>query len=358
MWLAMVAALGLLSPLARAQTRSSPVGFTEARQYRVQGRLTLPGSVESALISRVASEIAGRVIECPVRPGDRVERGQVLVRLNGRSLELALRAAEAQLAEAEARRKLAERHYERARELSYSGVFSKQQLDDTLYELRAWQGRIDNLQSEIERIRYDLERSSIRAPFDGVVTAKQTEVGEWLTAGSPVVELVSLEELEAVVHVPERYYRLLRPGAPARLTFDALPGTLVRGRVSAVIPRAEPQARTFQVKVRIPRDAGRVAAGMLAQVEIDGVSEDGSAARAATIVPKDAVVREGERTLVYVLDGDGLAKAVPVVTGAGVGAWTVVDGAVRPGQKVITRGNERLRPGQPVSGEPVAYPLP
>lgn len=358
MRLASAAAIGLLLPVATAQTRSVPVGYTEARRYSIRGRLTLPGSVESGLISRVASEIAGQVAECPVRPGDRVQQGDVLVRLNARGLELALRAAQAQLEEAEARRKLAERHYERARELAASGVFSKQQLDETLYELRAWQGRIDNLQAEIERIRYDLERSAIRAPFAGVVTAKHTEVGEWLSAGSPVVELVSLEELEAVVHVPERYYRMLRLGAPARLMLDAQPGTVIRGRVSAVIPRADPQARTFPVKVRIPAEAGRVAAGMLAEVEIEGVSGDGSAARLATIVPKDAVVREGERALVYVLDGDGLAKAVPVTTGAGVGAWTVVNGAIEPGQKVITRGNERLRPGQRVTGEPVAYPLP
>lgn len=101
-----------------------------------------------------------------------------------------------------------------------------------------------------------------------------------------------------------------------------------------------------------------MAAGMLAEVEIDGVDGDGSPARLATIVPKDAVVREGERALVYFLDGDGLAKAVPVTTGAGVGSWTVVNGAIEPGQKVITRGNERLRPGQRVTGEPVAYPLP
>ncbi len=358
MWVGLAAALGLLTPVAAAQPRSSPVGYTEARRYRVQERLRLPGSVESALISRVASEIAGRVIECAVRPGDRVERGQVLVRLNGRSLELALGAAEAQLREAEARRKLAERSYERARELSASGVFSKQQLDDTLYELRAWQGRVDSLQAEIERIRYDLERSTIRAPFDGVVTAKSTEVGEWLNAGSPVVELVSLEELEAVVHVPERYYRMLRPGAAARVTLDALPGTVFRGRVSAVIPRADPQARTFHAKIRLPADAGRVAAGMLAEVELEGISGDGGAAREATVVPKDAVVREGEQTVVYVLDGDGLAKAVPVVPGPGIGVWTVVNGALAPGQKVITRGNERLRPGQRVAGEPVAYPLP
>ena len=347
-----------LAPVAAAQAPASPVGFTEARQHKVQGRLTLPGSVESNVISRVASEIAGLVVEYPVKEGDRVNKGELLARLNQRSLELSLRAAQAQLTEAEARRKLAQRNYERAKELSASGVFSQQQLDDTFYEFNAWQGRIDNLTAEIERIRYDIGRSTISAPFDGVVTAKHTEVGQWLGVGDPVVELLSLDELEVVVSMPERYYRTVRSGAPARLSFDALPGALVRGQVAAVIPRADPQARTFPVKVRIPSDSGRIAPGMLAQVELVGVSETGGSARLATIVPKDAVVREGAQALVYVLDGDGLAKAVTVATGAGVGLWTEVQGPIAPGQKVITRGNERLRPGQKVAGEPVEYPLP
>jgi RND family efflux transporter MFP subunit len=320
--------------------------------------LTLPGSVEAGLVSRVASEVAGLVTEVPVREGERVKKGELLARLSERSLELSLRAAEAQLEEAEARQKLAERNYERARELSASGIFSRQQLDDALYEFRAWQGRIDQLRAEIDRIRYEQERCRIAAPFDGVVVARHTEVGQWLKVGDPVAEVLSLEELEVVVNVPERYYRTIRAGAPARLMLDAFPGAVVRGRVSAVIPRAEPQARTFPVRVRIRDEAGRIAVGMLAQVELDGVFETGEGPRLATIVPKDAVVREGAELRVYVLDGDGVAKAVTVSAGAAVGAWTEVHGPIAPGQKVITRGNERLSPGQKVAGERVDYPLP
>lgn len=358
MWVRFTLPLVWLLPVCAAQPAATPVGFTEARQYRVHRRLSLPGSVEASLISRVASEIAGLVTEVPIREGERVRKGDLLAQLSGRSLELSLRAAQAQLEEAEARQKLAERNYERARELSASGVFSRQQLDDALYEFRAWQGRIDNLRAEIDRIRYEQERCSIRAPFDGIVISRHTEVGEWLKVGDPVAEVLSLEELDVVVNVPERYYRTVREGAPARLTLDAFPGSFVRGRVSAVIPRAEPQARTFPVRVRIRNEAGRIAAGMLAQVELDGVFETGEGPRLATIVPKDAVVREGAELRIYVLDGDGTAKAVPVSTGAAIGAWTEVNGAVAPGQKVITRGNERLRPGQRVAGERVDYPLP
>jgi len=358
MWVRLSLSIFWLLPVCAAQPSAAPVGFTEARQYRVHRRLALPGSVEASLISRVASEIAGLVTEVPVREGDQVRKGDLLARLSERSLELSLRAARAQLDEAEARQRLAERNYERARELSALGVFSRQQLDDALYEFRAWQGRIDHLRAEIDRIGYELERSRILAPFDGVVIARHTQVGQWLRVGDPVAELLSLEELEVVVNVPERYYRAVRAGAPARLMLDALGGAVLRGRVSAVIPRAEPQAHTFPVRVRFSDETRRIAAGMLAQVELDGVFETGEGPRLATIVPKDAVVREGTELRVYVLDGDGVAKAVAVATGAAVGSWTEVRGPIAPGQKVITRGNERLRPGQRVVGERVDYPLP
>ena len=93
-----------------------------------------------------------------------------------------------------------------------------------------------------------------------------------------------------MVNVPEQYYRAIRQGGSARLSFEALPGSVVRGNISAVIPRADEQARTFPVKVRIPAQAGRIGAGMLAEVRLDGVSSSGGAARTAIIVPKDAIV--------------------------------------------------------------------
>ncbi len=313
--------------------------------------------MESNLVSLVASEIGGLVVEYPIRDGDRVEKGQVLARLNKRSLELSLAAARAQLAEAEARQKLAQRNYERARELYDSGVFSQQQLDDTRYEFDAWQGRIDNLRAEIQRIEYDIERSTIVAPFRGVIIAKHTEVGQWLGVGDAVVELMSLDEMEVVVNVPEQYYASVRVGGVAEVVLDAQPERTIRGRVSAVIPRADEQARTFPVKVRVPAD-GRLGAGMLARVRMQGVSATQAGARLATIVPKDAVVRQGGQELVWLVNGDGTVKSAPVKTGAGVGAWVEVRGGVQPGAKVVTRGNERLQPGQKVRGEPVEYKLP
>ena len=348
----------IVASLCAQQMPPSPVGFTEARQQRVEGELALPGTVESNVVSLVASEIGGLVVEYPVKQGDQVKQGQLLARLNKRATELDIVAIEARLREAEARQKLAERNHERSKELFDSKVFSQQQLDDTFFESSAWQGTIDNLKAEMERLRYDVERSVIVAPFDGVVITKHTEVGQWLGVGDEVLELLSLEQLEIRVDTPERYYPSVRLGAPARISFEAMPDRNFSGTINAIIPQADEQARTFPIKIRFASNSAKIGVGMLAQVRLPGVSPGQRGSRTATIVPKDAIVRQGPQLLVWLINDEGGVQPAPVQTGTGLGDWIEVNGPVTPGAKVVTRGNERLRPGQEVRGEPIEYKLP
>ncbi len=301
----------------------------------------------------VASEVDGLVEALLVREGRTVRKGQALVQLRTRDLELRLEAAEAGLREAEARLRQAEGDLERNRGLFDEGILSASQFDASRYERDAWRGRSDQLSAEISRIRLDVERSSVKAPFSGVVVAERCEVGEWVGRGDPVAEMVSLHDLEVRVEVPERYFSELERGAEARVSFAALPGHEVIGRVSAVIPRANPQARTFPLKVRIPNEKKRIGVGMLARVALPA----GEPYR-ATIVPKDAVIIRGAERRVYRLNGDDTVEPVTVDTGAGVGSWVEIRSGIAPGMRVVTRGNERLRPGQSVLSEPGEYALP
>jgi len=301
----------------------------------------------------VASEVDGLVEALLVREGRTVRKGQALVQLRTRDLELRLEAAEAGLREAEARLRQAEGDLERNRGLFDEGILSASQFDASRYERDAWRGRSDQLSAEISRIRLDVERSSVKAPFSGVVVAERCEVGEWVDRGDPVVEMISLHDLEVRVEVPERYFSELEHGAEARVSFAALPGHEVIGRVSAVIPRANPQARTFPLKVRIPNEKRRIGVGMLARVAFPA----GEPYR-ATIVPKDAVIIRGAERRVYRLNGDDTVEPVTVDTGAGVGSWIEIRSGLAPGIRVVTRGNERLQPGQSVLSEPGEYALP
>ncbi|MCL6481757.1 MAG: efflux RND transporter periplasmic adaptor subunit [Firmicutes bacterium] len=348
---------GLGLPVARAVQgpgqQPSLVRYTEAREHTLRGTVTLPGTVEAATVSLVASTVEGLVVELAGREGRRVREGDVLARLRTVSKELELEAQRAALQEAEARLKLAEANLHRARELYESGVISRQQFDDAQSEFSAWQGRTNMLKATVARLEDELERMTIRAPFAGVVVRERTEVGQWVNAGSPVVEMVALDTVEIRVEVPERYYARLRTGSRVEVTLDALPGTRLSGRLLTVIPAADPQARTFPVKVMVENRSGRIGAGMLAQVSF-AMDET----TAATIVPKDAIVRQGPRTVIYRVNGDNTVEPVPVETGAAAGVWIAVQGPIRPGDKVVTRGNERLQPGQPVRAVPLEYELP
>lgn len=330
----------------------SPVGFTEARSYRLHESLRLPGSVVSQKISTVASEVGGLVVELPVEKGQQVEQGQMIARLRQQALQLRLAAAKAQLKEDKARKEFAEVNLKRMRELLADAVISQQDLDDAQTEFNAWQGRLERLEAEIDQIHDQLERSVIRAPFDGVVVDKFSEVGEWVDVGGQVVELLSLRDLEVEVDVPQRYFGRLRLDGWAPVVFEA-PGLEIRCKIVALIPRADPQSRTFPMRLRLPASERRVGAGMEAHVLIPvGSVYD------AVVVPKDAVLTDTDVPRVYRVREDETVEPVSVEMGKGVGSWVEVRGGLSVGDRVVTRGNERLRPGQKVEVFVVEYALP
>ncbi len=332
--------------------QATPVKYTEAVNMPVEQTVQLPGYLEAPNVSVLASEISGLVTELKVREGERVTTGQPLVMLRTTPLELSLQAAQARLQEAQARRKLAETSLERFRGLIEKNAISRHELDEARYEFDAWQGRIDTLRAEIAGIQYDIERSTIRAPFNGVVVARHTEVGQWSEVGNRVLEVLSTDTQEVHVDVPEKYFNGLKSGVNVNVTFDSIPGREFTAHIRAIIPRADPRARTFPVKLRLHEPSTEIGAGMIARAAFPlGESVPG------TLVPKDAIVRLGGNTMVFLIDR-GSAVPAPVTVGGAMGAWSVVNGAVAPGDKVITRGNERLQPGQPVQAELLPYPSP
>jgi RND family efflux transporter MFP subunit len=335
-----------LASLGAAQPPPATVVYAEARQQEIRQMVELPGTAEARTTALVASEVDGLVEALRGREGQTVRKGQVLVRLRTADLELRLQAAEAGLREAAARLDQADADLDRNRGLHEQGILSASQFGASRSERDAWQGRADQLSAEIARIRLDIERSSVKAPFSGVVVAERCEVGEWIGQGDPVSELASLHDLEIRVEVPERYFSQLERGAAATISFASLPGLEMTGEVSTIIPRANPQARTFPLKVRLANPEGRIGVGMLARVAFPA-----GASYPATVVPKDAVIVRGSERMVYRLKNDDTVESVSVETGAGVGDWIEITHGLEPGARVVTRGNERLRPGQAVRAE-------
>jgi len=332
-----------------------PIGVTEAREALVRGVVSLPGSVEARTAGIVASEVEGLVTEVVARAGEKVSRGDTLVRLRRETLEIELRGAEADLAEAAARLALATQNRERLAGLFDTGVISRQDYDAAETEAAAWTGRKARAEATAAQLRDRLDRSRVRAPFSGVVIREHCDVGEWIAVGGPVVELVDTSRLEAVANVPEQYFGGISVGDSATVRVTSIPDLEAAGKVTAVIPSADSEARTFPVKVAFDNPGDRMATGMLVTIDLpQGV------ARSSILIPKDALVTQGKQKSVFVIEGEPGAETAtprPVTTGAGEGEWIAVDG-VSAGERVVTRGNERLFPGMPLQIESIEYPAP
>jgi HlyD family secretion protein len=234
--------------------------------------------------------------------------------------------------------------------------------------------RVRAQEEEVGRLDDEIDLHTIRAPFSGYVTREHTEAGQWIAKGNPVVELVDVHQVDVEVPVLEKYIPQVQLGAEVWVEIGALSGQMWAGRVAVIVPQADVRSRSFPVKVRLEnqRQGASVALkpGMFARVTLPVGSKT-----KGLLAPKDALVLGGQSPVVYVVDPmpasspsatsppggagpssgpsaspapDGMARQVPVELGAAMGDWIEVRGPLRAGDLVVTEGNERLFPGQPL----------
>lgn len=311
-------------------------------RMEVADSVTLVGTAEPWLETLVASQEEGLVRALHVDEGDRVEKGQVLCELDGTELQLRIAAEKASLEEAEVARRRATRELERQRKLFRIESVSEKAYEDAQFDLEAADKKLARLRADLAVLEDQLSKKRIISPITGFVVSRRALVGQWLGEGDGVATLVKLDPIRVMVPVPERYVSRLKVGDRTRVDFDALPDRPYQGRIAAVVPRADPAARNFPVRVEISNREGIIKGGMLGRVELPvGPS------RSALMVPKDALVLLDEGTVVFAVD-DRLTRLVPVKTGSAKDSFIEVFGELEVGSKVVVRGNERLVPGQAV----------
>lgn len=332
-----------VAPLANAQAPPPTLVETAAIEEReFHHRLTLVGRTEARAESRIVAEVAGRVDSVDAAEGRRVRRGDVLVTIDCRRIALDLEAKTAEAAQARADAELAAKDLGRARDLVATEVFPERNLDDAVAAAARTAERHRQLEAERRRLELDLDDCQIRAPYDGFTVRKLVDVGEWVDPGAPVYEMVDLGVVQVNVDLPERHFGQLELGSPVAIAV-AGDGAEVEGQVAGIAPRASEATHTFPVMISVPNPEGRLASGMLVRATLTLRNTFRSLA-----VSKDAVVRDGDRTVVYTVDG-GKVVEVPVRTRGRLAAWEAIEGdGLAPGQRVVVRGNERLVPGSPV----------
>ncbi len=311
-------------------------------EREVDTKITFPGTAEAHRMATLASQVEGVVRKGEVEEGEQVKKGQVLVRLDDDKIQLKAAEAEAELKEARAVLEQQKRDLIRKQTLHRTKSVPLKDLEDARTAVERQQALVGRTRAALELLQSDLADTQIRAPRAGVVVKRLAYRGEWVKKGGAILTLAVLDPLKVVVHVPERYLANLKIEAPVVLMADALPKETFPGKIMAIIPSGDVRSRTFPVQVQVKNPEARVKPGMLVRATLAvGLPHK------ALLVPKDAVVISQQGYKVITVK-DGKAKPVPVELVAGHNGMQEIKGPLKPGQSIVTTGNERLFPGQPV----------
>ena len=338
-----------------AQGRPAAVLVDQVTEKSISETVAVFGEVVASRESRVAARISGVADSISVEIGDRVAEGDVLAEIDGELLSLEVARAEAELAVAKAAAATAQTAvdnaqtaYARAETLRANSVIADAAYEDRESALSAARGaqgeaeaRVAAARVALRRAQYDLDNAVVRAPFDGVVIELGTEIGQFVTQGSEVARLIDTTNMEVEAAVPARFVGALRADADVAAVTDA-GGEMVL-RLRAALPTEYSSTRTRPVIFEVVSTAEAPAAGQSVTLDVPV-----SAPRTVAAVPKDALIQSRGGWQVF-LAQDGKAQPRTVEIGAPIGdRYEVVSGLV-PGDEVVVRGNERLRPGQDIS---------
>jgi RND family efflux transporter MFP subunit len=320
----------------------APVQVALVVEEMVSNQVTLVGTTEAIARSKVAAQVWGSVQDFPVSEGDFVKKGQVLARLRSTNLALRLKAAEATREKVQSNLVFAEKELDRYTKLKGTDSIAESSYDKALDEYKSLQSELLRTEADIEVLKDDIRNKTVVAPFSGFVSEEHTQVGEWIDVGGPVVSLLDLGHVRITVDVPERYAMQLSQDSPVRVTVTSLSDDTFSGKISAVLPEGDMNARTFPVRIELANPDLKIRSGMEATATFSLGTK-----KKALLVPKDAIVTAGTNRMVYVVTG-GVAQPAPVQVIGYYDGNVAVDGPIKPGDQAVIRGNERLRPGQPV----------
>lgn len=309
--------------------RSIVVEVAPAQTGLMEDRLSAVGSTRAHKAIEVVSVVAGRVDLLGFSEGETVEEGRILVELDAAQAKAERQEALANLANARTR-------LERGRALLRTNNATEASVDELSRAAQAAEARVALADAK-------LADRQIRAPFGGKVGLRRVDVGAYVTPGTPITTLDDTDPIDVEFSVPERFMSELTPGLALTIRSAAYEGKIFDGAVRSVDSRVSETARTVQLRAEIANTEGLLRPGMFVTVELVL-----NARPDAVIVPETALVADGDRNFVYVIEGT-TAKRVEVEVGQRRPGAVEIRRGIAVGQSVATAGLQNLRPGATVT---------
>jgi membrane fusion protein, multidrug efflux system len=317
---------------AAAPAKAAPgivVEATRVSLVQLPQALGAVGSLRSDETVILRPEVAGRVAQINFREGERVAKGQVLVRLDDS-------VQQADLDKARANFTLSKTKHERAVDLRNKGFLSSQAEEEAENNLKV-------AQADAELMQARAAKTAIRAPFSGTIGLRLVSVGDYVKEGQDLVNLESLDPLKVDFRVPENALSLVRDNQTLQITLDALPDRAYDGRVVAINPLIDSNGRSIVIRAQVPNRDGKLRPGMFARVRLFT-----SGLKDTLVVPEESLFPIGDDKYVYkVVDGKAMRQKIEIGTRRD-GRVEVVNG-LGAEDTVVTAGVIKLRDGAPVS---------
>jgi len=315
--------------MARGPT---PVIAAEAKTVTLYDRVEALGTLRANETVEITATVTDTITAIHFVDGQFVDAGDILA-------EMTSTEEHAQLEEELSRREEAQKRYERVANLIARGAVSQAQLDERERELETAQARLRAIESR-------LQDRLIKAPFSGVVGLRNISLGALVEPGAMITTLDDTSVMKLDFSVPSVYLATLRRGTPVSAVSPAFPGRRFTGSVSSIDSRVDPMTRAIVVRALLDNSDGLLKPGLLMSVEL--LKNE----RQALVIPEEALIPRGKDNVVLLVDesrSPAVAGQRPVVIGSRrVGEVEILEG-LQPGDRVITHGTIKVRPGQEVS---------
>jgi RND family efflux transporter MFP subunit len=331
--------------------------------------LNASGYVTPRRRATVAAKITGRVTQVLFDEGMQVHEGQVLATLDDSDAKVRLASAEADrdataaaLQDLQVQLANAEIELHRTQQLRKDGVSSQQALDNARTASDSLKAKIaltrEQVQAAVARVavaRQDLDNCTVRAPFSGIIVSKDAQVGEIISPMSAgggftrtgIATLVDMKSNEIEVDVNENYIARVEPGAAVTAVLDAYPDWQIPAHVRTIIPTADRQKATVKVRISFDKLDPRILPDMGVKVTFLAKETGPAQASSALLVPKEAVIDDAGKQIVFVYR-DGRVERRAVTVGGVLGSDNQVIAGLHDGDQVVIKGLESLRDGQKV----------
>jgi RND family efflux transporter MFP subunit len=310
------------------------------RSGTIQAQWSFLGDVTALQRARLAAGASGEVRRVLVRVGDPVKKGDLLVEIDPSLASARVRAASASKEAGTAQYERAQRDAER---LSTAGpdIAAAAEIEQATSERKRAEAERRRAKAAEAEARAELGRHRVKAPFTGVVAKRSVDIGDWVDPGVEVIELVDDEGVQVLASVPPDVARYLSAGDEAMLSYE---GERTTATILGIVPALDTESRT--VRLRLSPEEG--APWLLPGAAVDVVLTVERSEEGALVIPRDALVYGIAKTQV-VKSVDGKAEPVPVeIVARGRDELLIRADGLSEGDTVVTRGNERVFPGQPL----------